>query len=156
MSKGIRRQGRELALKVLYSLNDQTGQVERVLRDFWGSFRFQDDVLGEPEDEADAPLHPEVRHFTEELVTGVAEHLGEIDRVVESCSTNWTLERMARVDLALLRLATFELLFRPEVPVSVVINEAIEIGKLYGTKDTPAFINGILDKISRIHRTATR
>jgi N utilization substance protein B len=63
---------------------------------------------------------------------------------------------MARVDLALLRLATFELLFRPEVPVSVVINEAIEIGKLYGTKDTPAFINGILDKISRIHRTATR
>jgi N utilization substance protein B len=72
--------------------------------------------------------------------------------VIKEYSTNWTLERMAKVDLSLLRLATFELLFHPDVPTSVVINEAIEIGKRYGTKDTPAFINGILDKISRTRR----
>jgi N utilization substance protein B len=61
---------------------------------------------------------------------------------------------MARVDLSLLRMATYELLFSPETPTSVVINEAIEIGKRFGTKETPAFVNGILDKISRVYRQA--
>ena len=64
-------------------------------------------------------------------------------------STNWSLDRMARVDLAILRMSTYELLSQLDVPVSVVINEAVEIGKRYGTKDTPAFVNGILDRISR-------
>jgi N utilization substance protein B len=59
---------------------------------------------------------------------------------------------MARVDLAILRMSTYELLSQLDVPVSVVINEAVEIGKRYGTKDTPAFVNGILDKISRVCR----
>jgi N utilization substance protein B len=61
---------------------------------------------------------------------------------------------MARVDLSLLRLAVFELLYRPETPTRVIINEAIEIGKRFGTKETPAFVNGILDKISRVYRPA--
>jgi N utilization substance protein B len=69
--------------------------------------------------------------------------------VIDEYATNWSLERMARVDLAILRVATFELLFRADVPVSVVINEAVEIGKRYGTRETPAFVNGILDRISR-------
>jgi N utilization substance protein B len=69
--------------------------------------------------------------------------------MISEYSTNWSLERMARVDLALLRLATFELLYRPEVPTNVVINEAVEIGKRYGTLETSAFVNGILDKVSR-------
>ena len=63
---------------------------------------------------------------------------------------NWALDRMSRVDLSLLRLATYELLYQPDVPASVVMNEAIEIGKRYGTKDTPSFINGILDKIASL------
>lgn len=152
MSKGIRRQGREFALKIIYSLQDQEDPVEVILEDFWRNFRFQNDILGEPIDVAEGPLPYEVGRFAEELILGVAENLEKIDQVIEEHSTNWALDRMARVDLSLLRLAVFELLFRPETPTNVVINEAIEIGKRFGTKDTPAFINGILDKISRVFR----
>lgn len=156
MQTGIRRQGREFALKVIYSLQDHELPVEKVLDDFWQNFRFQDDVLGEPMDVTGVTLPPEVRRFAEELVLGVANQLERIDQVIEEHSTNWALDRMARVDLSLLRLAAYELLFRPEIPTSVVINEAVEIGKRYGTKETPAFVNGILDKISRIHRQPAR
>jgi len=154
MTKGIRRQGREFALKIIYSLQDQEEPVEVILADFWQNFRFQNDILGEPIEVAEGPLPFEVRRFAEELILGVAENLEKIDQVIEEHSTNWALDRMARVDLSLLRMATYELLFSPETPTSVVINEAIEIGKRFGTKDTPAFVNGILDKISRVHRQA--
>jgi len=152
MSKGIRRQGREVALKVIYSLQDQDGDVETTLADFWKNFRFHNDVLGEPLEDAEAPLSFEVQRFAEDLINGVAVNLEKIDQMIEEHSTNWALDRMARVDLSLLRMATYELLYRPEIPTSVVINEAIEVGKCYGTKETPAFVNGILDKISRICR----
>jgi N utilization substance protein B len=156
MNTGIRRRGRELALKIIYSLHEEEGPPEKLLQDFWENFRFNDDLLGEALDEFAGPVQGEARRFAEGLVFGVAGELERIDRTIEEFSTNWSLERMARVDLALLRLATFELLFRPEVPASVVINEAIEIGKRYGTKETPAFVNGILDKISRTYRPATQ
>jgi N utilization substance protein B len=151
---GIRRQGREFALKIIYSLQDQEEPVETILADFWRNFRFQNDILGEPIAVADGPLPFEVRRFAEELILGVAENLEKIDQVIEEHSTNWALDRMARVDLSLLRMSVFELLFRPETPTSVIINEAIEIGKRFGTKETPAFVNGILDKISRVYRPA--
>ncbi len=150
----MRRRGRELALKIIYSSQDANAPVEAVLEDFWTNFRFREDILGDAIDEVCEAVPVEVRRFTEDLAQGVAGNLGELDRVIKEYSTNWTLERMAKVDLSLLRLATFELLFRPDVPSSVVINEAIEIGKRYGTKETPAFINGILDKISRTRRPA--
>lgn len=156
MSKGIRRQGRELALKVIYGLQDQNVSVEEALEDFWRNFRFREDVLGEPFDEVEEPVSSAVRSFCEALVQGVAEHLERIDATIEESSTNWALDRMARVDLSLLRLATFELLFQADVPANVAINEAIEIGKRFGTRETPAFVNGILDKIARQHRPAPR
>jgi len=157
MNKGIRRTGRELALKIIYGLQDQSaGSIEEVLDDFWRSFRFNEDVLGEPRDEVSEPVPAEVRRFAEDLVLGVAEHLETIDASIDEFSTNWALDRMARVDLSLLRLAVFELLYRPETPLNVVINEAIEIGKRFGTKETPAFINGVLDKISRVRRQTTQ
>ena len=154
MSSGKRRQGRELALKIIYPLQ-QGGDLDKTLADFWTNFRFRDDVLGEPLEEVAGEVPASVRQFTEDLAQGVARNLEEIDRIIDRFSTNWTLDRMARVDLALLRLATYELLHRPDIPSSVVINEAIEIGKRYGTKETPAFINGILDKISRTCRPPT-
>jgi len=119
------------------------------LRVFWENFSLNDDVLGEFQDEDSDTPSPKARQFAEDLASGVAEHLEEIDRRIKDFSTNWSLERMARVDLSILRLAVFEIIFCPEVPASVVINEAIEIGKRFGTKETPAFINGILDKISQ-------
>ena len=149
MSTGIRRRGRELALKIIYSLKDQSIPIQAVLDDFWQNFRFQEDVLGDPLEDVDKPVPEEVRKFAEDLAIGVDGHCAEIDRTISEYSTNWSLERMARVDLALLRLATFELLYRPEVPTNVVINEAVEIGKRYGTLETSAFVNGILDKVSR-------
>jgi N utilization substance protein B len=144
-----------MALKVLYSLADhEGGSLEHVLRDFWKNFQFRNDVLGEAVDDEDLPIKPEIRHFAEQLVCGVAEHLERIDKELNAYSTNWALDRMARVDLALLRLAAYELMYCHDVPHNVVINEAIEIGKRFGTEETPAFINGILDHLAQQHRTA--
>lgn len=148
--KGMRRQGRELALKILYSLPDhEGGTLEDVLADFWGNFHFRNDLLGEAEDSPQEELPPQSRRFAEDLVAGVSEQLERIDRMIEAHSNNWSLERMSRVDLALLRMATYELLCSRDVPSNVVINEAVEIGKCFGTKETPAFINGILDQVAR-------
>ena len=145
-----------MALKVLYSLVDhEGGTLDHVLGDFWKNFQFRNDVLGEAVVDEVAPEQPEVRHFAERLVCGVAENLERIDREISSYSTNWALDRMARVDLAILRLAAFELIYCPDVPHNVVINEAIEIGKRFGTEETPSFINGVLDHLSQQHRTIT-
>lgn len=150
MSKGIRRQGRELALKILYSLPDhEGGALEQVFADFWRNFRFRDDLVGDISEETEEFPPEASRQFAETLVNGVAEYLERIDQLIDEHSSNWTLERMARVDLALLRMATFELLYALDVPPNVVINEAVEIGKRFGSKETPAFINGILDQVAR-------
>ena len=149
MSQGARREGREFALKVLYSLYDHDSEIEFILKDFWDSFRFQGDVLGEPIEDVSRSVPAHVKAFAEILIKGVVDHLEEIDATIERHSTNWALDRMARVDLSLLRMSVYELLYESDVPPSVVMNEAIEIGKRYGTKDTPPFVNGILDKISR-------
>lgn len=153
MAKGMRRVGRELALKILYSLPDhEGGTLENVFADFWRNFHFASDPLGEAEENPGEELPPQSRRFAEELVAGVSEQLERIDRMIEEHSSNWSLDRMARVDLALLRMATYELLCAPDVPSNVIINEAVEIGKAFGTKETPAFINGILDQIARHSR----
>lgn len=148
MASGMRRSGRELAIKIIYSF-DGVCNVEACLASFWTNFRFRDDVLGEPLEDNSQDVPQPVREFAEGIVRGVAGDLGRIDGLIGEYSTNWSLERMAKVDLAILRMATYELLHHADVPVSVVINEAVEIGKRYGTQDTPAFVNGILDKISR-------
>jgi N utilization substance protein B len=144
-----------MALKVLYSLADhEGGSLDQVLMDFWKNFQFRNDVLGEAVEELASPLQPEIRSFAERLVCGVAENLERIDQELSSYSTNWALDRMARVDLALLRLAAYELIYCHDVPHNVVINEAIEIGKRFGTEETPSFINGVLDHLSQQHRPA--
>lgn len=152
---GSRRQGRELAIKILFGLFEESSSVDEILASFWENFRFRNDVLGEPLDEVQLPVKPDVRAFTEELVRGVANHREQIDQVIDEFSTNWSLDRMSRVDLAILRMASFELLFQPQTPTSVIINEAVEVGKRYGTRETPAFVNGLLDKVSRIYRPTT-
>ncbi len=154
MGAGVRRTGREYALKILYSLYDQELPLEQVLSDFWSNFRFSDDVLGEPCDEECAPP-PAVVKFAEELVAGVYDNLEKIDEVLMSISTNWALDRMGRLDLSLMRLACYELLWMPSTPAGVIINEAVEIAKRYGTRDTPAFLNGVLDKVAKLRGAGT-
>ncbi len=147
MRKGGRRQARELVVKLLYGQPPVVG-FDAVLNEFWRNFRFADDELGDVLDDHDLPVDPDVVQFTEVLARGVVTHLDNIDRVIAETSTNWSVERMAKVDLAILRLAVYELLYTLDTPSRVVINEAIEIGKRFGTGESSAFLNGILDRIA--------
>ncbi len=146
-----RRVGREYALKMLFALQLSKDQEEtnQLLVNFWENFRFADDDLGEPLAAADVPLATSSRLFAESLVNGVVEFRSVIDKKISEIAKNWSLERMTPVDLSILRIGAYELLYLPEIPDSVVIDEAIEIAKRYGTKDSPSFINGLLDKIAK-------
>lgn len=88
------------------------------------------------------------KEFARRLAFGVVDHREEINRVIESSSENWRLNRMAKVDLIILQVATYELLFCPDIPMNVSIDEALEVGKRYGAEDSPPFINGILDQVA--------
>lgn len=146
-----RRVGRECALKMLYSIKVDRDQTEpdRLLATFWSQFRFADDALGEPLETADAPLPASAKLFAETLVKGVLEYRAVIDRKISEVAKNWSVDRMTPVDLSILRMAGYELLYHPEIPVNVTINEAIEIAKRYGTEESASFINGLLDKIAQ-------
>src|SRR5688572_29459573 len=90
----------------------------------------------------------ETRSFALQLVEGVRQHLAELDALIESHSHNWRVDRMSRIDRNVLRLATFELKHLAEVPKKVTLNEAVELGKRFGTTESSAFINGLLDRIA--------
>lgn len=95
---------------------------------------------------------PDELDFADVLVRGVADHRDAIDKTIADSSTNWKVQRMAIVDRNILRIGVFELVHLLDVPPRVTLNEAIEIGKRYGTGDTGAFVNGILDKIAQTAR----
>ncbi len=153
MSSNNRRVARECALKILFALRlDEQADASRLLTDFWQNFRFADDALGEPLETDDKPLPTAARTFTESLVEGVVEYRAVIDKQIREVAKNWSLERMATVDLSILRICTYELLYQPDVPKRVAINEAIEIAKRYGTKESPSFVNGLLDKVAQTVR----
>jgi N utilization substance protein B len=128
-----RRKSREFALQVLYQLDITKQDVVKTLA------QFQDHFSGN--DERD--------NFMERLVMGVLDHCQEIDRLIEKYSENWRLDRMNMIDRAILRMATFELLYCEEIPPKVTLNEAIELGKRFGSEDSGSFINGILDRIQK-------
>ncbi|MBI3857873.1 MAG: transcription antitermination factor NusB [Planctomycetes bacterium] len=126
-----RTQARELALQLMYQL-DLRG----------------DEIL----EEVNAALapgagDPEMLDFARELVHGCRDKRPEIDRRIEEVAKNWQLKRMAAIDRNILRLATYELLYREDIPPLVTINEAIDIAKKFSTKNSGPFVNGILDNI---------
>jgi N utilization substance protein B len=140
---GTRRKAREIALQILYQLDVQEQlSAEQALALFWRNFGLVGTSGGEGMVEGGDDAQP----FAEQLVRGVRENQRDIDALIGLASRNWRLERMARVDRNLLRLAVFELKFVSDVPAKVAINEAIEIAKRYGTAESPAFVNGILDR----------
>ena len=126
-----RRKSREFALQVLYQLDITKQDIIKTLA------QFQDHFSGNEERD----------DFMERLVLGVLEHCQEIDRLIEKYSENWRLVRMNIIDRAILRMAIFELLYCEEIPPKATLNEAIELGKRYGSEDSGSFINGILDRI---------
>lgn len=129
-----RRQGREFALQVLYTLDILGGDPRQTLRIFWHVF--------EPKVEA--------QEFTNELVEGTWRERERIDRLIAEAAENWRLGRLPKVDLNLLRLGTYELLSYPQLSPGVTINEAIEIARRYCSDEAPTFINGILDNIATV------
>jgi len=135
-----RRDGRELALQALYSkdlvLQDVNYALKRIIESF-----------GEGE-EPTLEVNSKAYAFASELVNGVVAHLTDIDRRIADQSKHWSMARMARVDLNILRMAVFELLYRPDIPKNVTMNEAIEVAKRFGAEDSASFVNGILDEIA--------
>ena len=86
--------------------------------------------------------------YAREIVDGVTDHQDEIDELIVSYAQGWTIDRMPHVDRALLRIASWEILFNGEVPAAVAIDEAIELAKEYSTEDSSRFVNGVLGKIA--------
>ncbi len=133
---GIRREGRILALEYLYQLDLGVEEMDSV------RLQLEKERRGSRR----------VREFARALVEGVARHREAIDRLLSENLLHWKLERLTRTDRALLRLAVYEMVFDPEVPAKVAINEAVEIGKKFGGEESAKFLNGVLDAI--YHKTA--
>jgi transcription antitermination protein NusB len=133
---GVRRRGRELALQILYQ-HDLAGTAV-------------DEIFPAFEELQQAP--EQAREFAVLLVRGVMTRRGEIDDFLGGQANHWRLERMAAVDRNILRLALFELLFDKDTPPAVVIDEAVEIAKRFGSERSSQFVNGVLDGF--LHRSA--
>jgi N utilization substance protein B len=127
-----RSQCREWALQFLYQAEFAGSRSREDLVRFWGHFHSEG---------------PGVPAYLRDLTAGVALHQEELDALIVRYSEHWRLERMTVVDRNLLRLAIFELLYQAKVPPKVVINEAVELAKRFGSDDSGAFVNGILDQI---------
>lgn len=131
-SQGSRRKARQAALQALFLMEMNADRpYEQSLEIFLENF----------------PVKGKSQPFFSRLVQGVNAQKPEIDRLIQGHSEHWRLERMSRVDCNILRLAVFELIFCTDVPPRVAINEAIDLGKQFGSDESGAFINGILDSI---------
>ena len=128
---GIRRKGREYALQVLYLIDVAKMPAEKAL-----SGVIYGGTMEEP-----------IKLFTKQLVKGAVEHLADIDEIIKRYAANWEMGRMAALDRNILRLGAYELMYELETPVSVIIDEAVEIAKSFSTDDSGKFVNGILEKI---------
>ena len=128
-----RRKGRELALQALYQIEmtgDPSGAaVDLFLQHFEGNAK--------------------AKEFARRLVSGTVSQRAEIDRLIAQATEHWKIERLAKVDFVLLRMAAYELVFCADIPTSVTLDEAIEIAKRFGSEDSAGFINGVLDHVAR-------
>jgi N utilization substance protein B len=134
--KNTRRDARELALRMLYQLDIGRQPVDEVL----------EAAL------AQSQLDGHNREFAIELVTGAFGHRDSIDKVVAGHTADWGLDRQSAVDRNILRLAAYELQYRPDCPVAVVCNEAVELAKKYSTAESGKFVNGVLGSLARLPR----
>lgn len=128
---GKRHLAREVAMQVLFELEHHPADLDATVRYHLAESRAED-AQGA---------------FAMALVQGIDEHRAEVDAAIVAASTNWRLEQMAAVERACLRLAAYELLFTPEVPPKVAINEAIELAKTFGGDESGRFVNGVLGRV---------
>ena len=126
-----RSKAREIALCILYQMEITKKKVVELLNTYLESY----------------PQKQEVIDFSRILVGGVEKSLSSIDSIIKKYAKNWEIERMAVIDRNILRLGIFELLYLEDIPPKVSINEAIELAKRFGDKDSSRFVNGILDRV---------
>lgn len=142
-----RRLARELAIQSLYYISMNEVAVEQSIR------MVIEEAREEREDRVDgeAPVSGDdlarIKPFVQTLVEGTTRHTEEIDRLLSGYLQGWKVERLSRVDLQILRMAVFEMVFHDEAPPRVVINEAIELAKWFGTEESGKFVNGVLGKM---------
>lgn len=129
---GVRTRGREAALQILFAVDLAGGSLDEAERLHW--IYLASSVEG--------------KDFAHQVVGQVREHAEEIDAMIRKVSEHWRLERMPRVDRNILRLSTCELMYLPEVPRRVTLNEAVELAKRYGGEGSAGFVNGVLDRIA--------
>jgi len=126
----MRRHAREWVVQFLFQRDFNAENLERALTDFWN------------EKQAD----PNLRRFTEELIRGVLDQLAELDAKIAAYAEHWDMKRMNGVDRNVIRLALYEMLYRPDIPPVVSINEAVDIAKSFSAPESGRFVNGILDR----------
>lgn len=131
---GARRTAREVALQVLYILDITKFPPAECMNVFWDNNDYSQ----------------EIRSFATSLIEGTLTNIKEIDNLIIKYTKNWDLERMASIDRNILREAIYEMVFWQKTPVSVVINEAVELAKKFSTADSGGFVNGILDKVKEV------
>ncbi|MCY0881924.1 MAG: transcription antitermination factor NusB, partial [Firmicutes bacterium] len=129
-----RRQSREIALRVLFEYDLSHTPVNEAL------------------DRAENDVSLEDAEFAQELVEGALEHLAQIDEAITQASIAWKIQRMPAIDRNILRLSVFEIFYSPQVPISVIINEAVELAKTYSTDEAKKFVNGVLGTIAQMVR----
>ena len=132
---GSRRKAREAACRILYQMDLRQEWDEAHIAPYW-------ELIGESPPDA-------TRAYAEEIVRGVLAELASLDGTVEQTARHWSVERMPTIDRNILRAAAWELTGAPRLPAGVVIDEWLEISKKYGTEESPAFVNGILDRIAK-------
>jgi transcription antitermination factor NusB len=128
---GKRRKARELTIQVLFNIDFSTDDPEKIFDLVCSNFESSRSVWD----------------FSKELVLGIHEKRDYIDGLIRNSSKNWRIERMSKVDRSILRLGVYELLYLEDIPPKVSIDEAVELGKRYGTDESGAFINGVLDNV---------
>lgn len=127
-----RSKGRSLALQYLYQMDIRKEEsTEEMLTEFFFN----------------AEAEESHQEFARKILDGVYKNRDKLDVVISECLTNWDINRISIVDKNILRIATFELIYAMDVPAKVAVNEAIDLGKSFGSKDSGSFINGVLDKI---------
>ncbi len=128
---GTRRKSRELAMQALFCMDVLKNESDELMGGLAEMLK----------------LAPDINRFYMTLIRGVINNKTRIDQLIEQFSSHWKINRMGCVDRNILRIATYELLYCQDIPPKVSINEAVDIGKLYGTEESGSFINGILDGI---------
>ncbi|TFG91201.1 MAG: transcription antitermination factor NusB [Syntrophobacterales bacterium] len=126
---GHRRKAREIALQVLYQVDVSKVDAREAIQLFQDNFGMSQEAV----------------EFSTQLIECTLDHLSEIDALIKTCSEHWSLDRMSKVDRNILRTAVCEFLYFDDIPPKVTLNEAIDIGKNYGSDNSGSFINGILD-----------